>query len=203
MSQTATRIEYNPSRETYQVLRAEQSGTLKCPCSRTAMPYSTILSLSPIFHQICSSDLVSDSWIQLIGRVRLANTVTEAWVNEGSRYFQYLATLCELASRQVNESVQGFLTRTVAMIDVLSEIEFSAQMNSTVAQLIKSILIRFQLFMQTSQGLTQIDQPLNQLRGAQIIFNRSDTMSGMINQPAPEVSIYRIFRISRQHIFIF
>ena len=117
------------------------------------MPYSTIVSLSPVFHQICSSDLVSDAWIQLTGIFRMTSTVTEAWVNEASRYFQYLATLCELASKQVNESVQSFLTRTMATVDVLNKVEFEAQMNSTVAQLITSILIRFRLFMETSQGL--------------------------------------------------
>ena len=113
-----------------------------------------------------------------------------AWANEGSRYFQYLATLCELASRQVNESVQTFLTRTMATVDVLSEVEFDAQMNSTVAQLITSILIRFRLFIDTSQGLMHVDQLLDQTSGDQLIFNRNYTMSGMLNRPAPEVRIY-------------
>ena len=127
------------------------------------------------------------------------NIVTwTAWVNEASRTFNILATLCELASRQVNESVQSFLTRTMATVDVLSEVEFGAQMNSTMAQLITSILIRFRLFMDTSQGLMHVDQPLNQLDTDQVIFNDRYTPSGMINRPAPEVSVYRISRRSNQ-----
>lgn len=167
------------------------------------MPYSMTVSLSPVFHQICSSDLVSDDWIQLIGNVRLSNIVTRAWVNEASRYFQYLATLCELASRQANESLQSFLTHTMATVDVLSEVDFGAQMNSTVAQLIKSILIRFRLFMDTSQGLMHVDQPLNQLNTDQLIFNDAYTPSGMISRPAPEVSyLLTVPKIEPMHGYI-
>lgn len=37
--------------------------SLALSCSQTSIPYNTFVSLTPIYHQICSSDFISDEWI--------------------------------------------------------------------------------------------------------------------------------------------
>ena len=171
---------------------AAHFSTLKSPCSRTAMPYSTIVSLNPVFHQVCSSDLVSDAWIQRTGILRPdGSTVTGGWVNEASRYFQYLATLCELASRQVNESVQSFLTNTMASVDVLSKVEFEAH---RWIPLWRNWSNRSSFAFDCSWTPVRVwctsINPWGQLDTISNDVQRPlHTPSGMINRPAPEVSV--------------
>ncbi|CAF5019105.1 unnamed protein product, partial [Rotaria sp. Silwood1] len=38
----------------------------KCPCSRISISYGEFTSLEPTYHQICSSDFISDRWINAI-----------------------------------------------------------------------------------------------------------------------------------------
>ena len=42
---------------------------LTCPCSNVAIPYHKFIRLTPIFHQVCSSDFVTESWINLLSVV--------------------------------------------------------------------------------------------------------------------------------------
>jgi hypothetical protein len=38
----------------------------KCSCSQISIPYGKFTSLQTIFHQVCSSDFVTDRWIKAI-----------------------------------------------------------------------------------------------------------------------------------------
>lgn len=156
-------IARRPSPDTYRLLKRSHSSTLKCPCSQTAISYSKFVSLSPVLHHVCRSDLISEPWIELLVKTRLISSVTDAWVNEASRYFRYLSLLCELVDRQANEGVERFLVQTMAIVDVLNEVEIDARLNTTVTQLTKSIVIGFRLFMEASHSLMQVDQPLTLL----------------------------------------
>lgn len=180
-------IDYQPSMDTYRLLKVSYSSSLKCPCSQATMRYNKFLNLSAVFHQVCSSDLLRDSWIDLLIKTRTSDTVTEAWFNEASRYFRYLSTLCDLADKQIHDGIESFLGRTMATINVLNDVEFHAQLNSTVKQFIESIVIEFRLFMETSNSFMQVDQPLNQQGKRQLLYNYNYTLSGNINRSPPEV----------------
>ncbi|CAF1661282.1 unnamed protein product, partial [Adineta ricciae] len=91
-TQTITMIEHNPLLNTYKNLQTIHSSTLRCPCSKMAMPYKTFTSLSPTFHQICSSDLVDESWISLLTTAG-TNHPRNTWIIEAGRYFQMLSSL--------------------------------------------------------------------------------------------------------------
>jgi len=54
---------YNPSIETYEELQKEYPSTLNCPCTTTTMPYKNFIIPEIVMHQICSSDFVSQEWI--------------------------------------------------------------------------------------------------------------------------------------------
>jgi len=55
----------NPSFNTYIDLETSSySNTLRCPCSMMKIPHQKFLSFSPILHQVCSSDLITDRWLR-------------------------------------------------------------------------------------------------------------------------------------------
>ena len=48
----------------YKDLSLKQSyNSLQCPCSKMSIKYKSFLQIEPRFHQICSSDFVSNEWI--------------------------------------------------------------------------------------------------------------------------------------------
>jgi hypothetical protein len=68
-TETRTMTESNPSLSTYMNLESLYSNTLICPCSNMVIPYQTFVSMSATFHQVCSSDFISNSWILVLQNV--------------------------------------------------------------------------------------------------------------------------------------
>lgn len=64
--QTFTETVINPSESIYFQLESSYSSSLRCQCSQMLINYEIFLNIRPIFHPICSSDLVSSSWIDLL-----------------------------------------------------------------------------------------------------------------------------------------
>jgi len=52
----------NPSREQFEALSMD----VQCSCSRISLPYGNFTSLQTSFHQVCSSDFVTDRWFKAI-----------------------------------------------------------------------------------------------------------------------------------------
>ncbi|CAF1210287.1 unnamed protein product [Adineta ricciae] len=158
-TQTVIMVQYNPSFLTYKHLQTMYLNTLKCPCSKIAMPYKTFTSLSPTLHQICSSDLIGESWISFLVEVGTYNP-ENTWVTESGRYFQMLSSLCQLIKQTIDENVRRFLSQTFATSHVLIEPDFNAQLNATISQFTQSINISFSLLIEVMRTFMQIDQPL-------------------------------------------
>ena len=153
------------------------------------MPYGAFVSLSPIFHQVCSSDLVSDSWISWLVQSLSAHFNDNVWLYNSGSYFEQLATLCKLANTTANEHVTAFLTRTFATSYVLNEVDFNTQLNTTTSQLINSTVINFGLFVDLTRLFMQVDQPLTVLVESNVIIDSSYNIYEDAGQPPSPVCI--------------
>lgn len=193
-------IVHNPSSTTYHLLKSLYSDSLECPCYQISTRHGDFMTASPIFHEICSSDLISDSWIDLLAKTRLFALVIEGWLNEASRYFRYLAALCQLAKKLIDDGLHQFLARTLVTINVLNEEEFQAKLNLTFVQFVESLVIGFRLFIETSNSVIQVDQPLNQFYRNQIIFktNLSLEVSSSSSQSVSSSIIDHVVHLSSQ-----
>ena len=79
----------------------------QCPCTQLSFAYGTFLTVQVRFHKICSSDFISDRWI---------NTIFSHFINGsyyvadfrliGSAHFQVLKSLCQLISQYLNDRLQ-------------------------------------------------------------------------------------------------
>lgn len=65
---------HNPSVITFQELNEKYSTTLHCPCLMNTMAYKEFAVMDTRIHQICSSDFISDEWINAL------------YVHDASRY---------------------------------------------------------------------------------------------------------------------
>ncbi|CAF1319985.1 unnamed protein product [Adineta ricciae] len=52
-----------PTYSQYQKLQRQYSDSLQCPCTKISISYGQFVRTSPRFHQVCSSDFVTQEWI--------------------------------------------------------------------------------------------------------------------------------------------
>ena len=90
-------------------INAKYSDSLECPCQNIAITYESFLSITPRYHQICSSDFVlaSSDWLAL-----LYSSVAGLMYNYDDfrlfavPQFRLLPALCALANETILESVE-------------------------------------------------------------------------------------------------
>jgi hypothetical protein len=149
-------ITSNPSLTAYKRLQGLHSSTLICPCSNVTMPYSTFITLYPILHQVCSSDFVSESWISMM---RVILTGSGSWTGLDARHFQLLSSLCQLSTKTIDDAVRRFTMNSFVTLNVLTDSNFYAELNTTLSQLNQTLIINFGLLVNTLHQCIQIDQP--------------------------------------------
>ncbi|CAF1013972.1 unnamed protein product [Adineta ricciae] len=155
-TEIVTITESNPSLLTYEELQIVHTNTLQCPCSTTTIPYENFLSLSPVLHQVCSSDWVSDRWLSILQRVVDYNT--EDWRNRAYLQFKLLSNLCQLAKNTIDDAVHHFLSQSLIIASVLSKIEFHTQLDATLNQFSQSTITSFGSLVNIARLFTQVDQ---------------------------------------------
>ncbi|CAF1430761.1 unnamed protein product [Adineta steineri] len=183
-SQTITIIENNPSLTKYKQLQTLYPDTLTCPCANTTMPYKTFVTLSPIFHQVCSSDLISASWISLLSNSASADVISGTWISKAAQYFGLLSSICQQANLTAADNIHDFFARTFVTSYVLIETDFNIQVNATVKQLTESIVINFNLFNTMTRLFIQADQPIIVSPTSQVVLNYINTTAGNNNPQA-------------------
>jgi hypothetical protein len=89
----------NPSDATFNMLYKNYRNRLHCPCSQITISYGSFMSISPVFHPVCTSWLVSKEWIAYLTVIRDQNNYMEDDFRRiGPSFFIALASLCELAN---------------------------------------------------------------------------------------------------------
>ncbi|CAF4055871.1 unnamed protein product [Adineta steineri] len=96
-----------PSLDTFEKLYSQYSSTLVCPCTGLSVSYSEIMTVTPHFHQLCSSDFIRDDRWLLYFQTTSVNTTNVSTAvtlftadfraNSGSSLFTLMQTLCETA----------------------------------------------------------------------------------------------------------
>ena len=100
----------HPSLEIYNRLYNNYSTTLSCPCSRISIPYKKFLTIEYTLHQICSSTLVSASWLDFILSYPQSETFqTLAYLVDfrslAPSYFQLLVMVCSLIHNTLDDAL--------------------------------------------------------------------------------------------------
>ncbi|CAF1209410.1 unnamed protein product [Adineta ricciae] len=156
-SQIQTIIVSNPSFTTYTSLESKYSTTLRCPCANKTMFYRRLLSLSPVFHQVCSSGFVQSDWIeQMINSMRYRNPYD--WRGNAYKQFQVLSDLCQLANQTIIAAMDRFLSQSFIASSVMNEIDFNEQLNANLNQFYQSTAYTFDLMNDIIRFIQQVNQ---------------------------------------------
>jgi len=120
-----------PTQEQFQTLPPDA----QCPCSRISLSYGQFVSIQPKFHQVCSSDFVSDRWIQSIFDGSDESYFSRADFRLiGSAQFRALASLCELTQASIVQSLASFNMMLMISPYVLSRSVVESQASTSIEQ---------------------------------------------------------------------
>ena len=118
-----------PTKEQYEALPKDA----QCACSRISLLHGKFTALETNFHQVCSSDFISDRWFQAIDSG--ANSTyffTNDFRTFGSAQFQALAGFCRLSKANIEQSIASFYLNTLISPQVLSEVTFQSQIQASI-----------------------------------------------------------------------
>ena len=97
----------SPTFELY--LKLQQAhADLYCPCAEVSASYRSIVTLTPIHHPICSSDFVSQKWIDMLVDNMTALRYSGDFRTSASSQFQVLRELCNRSKSVLNKSIESF-----------------------------------------------------------------------------------------------
>ncbi|CAF0761651.1 unnamed protein product [Adineta steineri] len=132
-------IVHNPSKMTFEQLQSnpKYSATLECPCQNISIPYGSFISISPHFHQLCSSDFISNSsaWLNLLFYDEAAlNYSYDNYRLFAVPQFQWLTSLCSLVNDTLSEGLIQFTSSTFVSKYLQSQENIEIQATAAIDQ---------------------------------------------------------------------
>ena len=100
----------NPTLDRYQQLMNIYPDTLSCPCAQFSIPYSNFMSLTPQYHSVCSSDFVSDKWLEYLYNDDASFYLAVDLRSIGNTHFQLIRTLCQSSKKAIDNAFQSTFT---------------------------------------------------------------------------------------------
>ncbi|UJR18485.1 hypothetical protein I4U23_005391 [Adineta vaga] len=95
-----------PSLFMYEKLMKQSFDSIECSCSQISIKYKTFLNLTSHFHQLCSSDLVSNLTSSYFYNYTLSNPVSPSdFLYSAYVQFQLLTSFCQLSKQTVEDSL--------------------------------------------------------------------------------------------------
>ena len=167
----------NPSIEQFELLPFDA----QCPCSHISPSYADFTSIQVIFHQICSSDFISDRWIKAI-YIDLYSTNFDVsnFQTYGSAQFQALAGFCRLSQSIVEQSIASFGLSTLISPKVLSRTVLNSQTESAINQSQLAATNSFRSQLQLVREVTRVNQLISGLTTNTAIHYSYGALAGFV-----------------------
>ena len=144
-----------PTMNQYVQLNSKYSQTLTCPCSQISMNYKEIIEMSYKFHEICSSSLLNEDWIE---NLEACDVEYPMYCNDfrcsGPYYFQVLSAYCQFINKTIVNRLIEFHSRKYLSSSVINRNLFEKQMNIFISEFIRSTTNEFLLSISMIRQLT-------------------------------------------------
>ena len=176
----------NPTLETilYFQSQKELNSSLQCPCTEIQAPYGQFVELQPFYHQICSSDFVSQNWlynIRALLQVNIDLQLNRLDFRHSYQSFYLLASLCDLVNKTTTSSLQVFERTQLVTSQLLSVDLFENQMFSVIQNLQSEVASTFLRFFQLTRQITYANQYFNDANVGSFDFTYQNTTFSIYN----------------------
>jgi len=118
-------ILYNFSINDFERLENVYPNTINVPCNKVSIPYNKFLSLSPIFHEVCSSSFISDEWISSLFLLNATSHNILDYRTFGFSEYRSLSLLCNISVQSVKDTHQTFNSTHLFSRNLLTRIHFN------------------------------------------------------------------------------
>ena len=154
MTITNTATIQGPSFQRYLQLTSRYSKTLTCPCTKISINYEKILHVTYNFHQVCTSDFVTENWTDYLSLQSDTVSYFDYRVISGHT-FQSLRVLCQSIDRTINDSLNRLYSSQYITASVTPPDLFQSPIESLVHQFISSTTNSYLLSLQMIRDTTQ------------------------------------------------
>ncbi|CAF0782884.1 unnamed protein product [Adineta steineri] len=162
-----TRSILSPSLNQFKKLNSMNLSTLNCPCSNFSMSYSRIMTLSPRYHSICSSEYLQDDWLSYFGRVEIdidsISFLTNDFRVSGQSFFDLVRILCQTANETIENALKVFKTTRLVTVNTLTPYQFHIETNTHFQEFQQQTINSFIDLIQLIRSLIQTNQLAEEL----------------------------------------
>jgi hypothetical protein len=122
----------NPSLLTYFNLY-NKYGNVRCRCTQIALSYRAFVELSPLYHQVCRSDFISQKWIDFLfdNNMTMMRYAVDFRAS-ASNQFQVLRELCQISYSAIDDALETFYKSKLISGDLFNKDLFNAQLNADI-----------------------------------------------------------------------
>jgi hypothetical protein len=173
-SVTKTIVIQQPTITLYKDLQTKYPNTLVCPCQQVLNTYSTfVTSFVPKFNELCSSDFVSEQWLNHVN-YRLLTQMEYHYLfdfrHSAYSFFQMLRTLCTLVSQTINDQLIQFYSTTLLTETLISQETFLATTFAAKDQFVSTTASSFQTSLNSLRTIIHADNIVNRLGTNYLLF---------------------------------
>lgn len=162
--------------------------SMTCPCSLATVPFKPYLSIKPIFHPICSSDFVSDIWLNTLDMKNNSDA------RKLQIRFRVLSLFCQLAEQTLASQLRQLVNNHFLSTNLLSQNRFEALVYANINRTIATARSIFAHSLQLAVNTTNF----NRLLSADDSFEPPGTSMQFTDQVSAPLSHMSPFFVSCQ-----
>ena len=152
-----------PSLDQYDHLEQLYPNTLSCTCTKISVLYHEFATLTPLFHQVCASQFISQTWIDFTFGSNRASLWPMDVRTSLSSMWQLIRALCQQSQVIVGMSVDDFQLSPLISWTLLSRRLLESKTQAAIGDLRQAASDRLIRPLQTTHQLTLVDDFLNGL----------------------------------------
>ncbi|CAF1538460.1 unnamed protein product [Didymodactylos carnosus] len=146
----------SPTIEQYTKLYEKYPQTLTCQCSSISVSYGTFIQLSLKYHQLCSSQFITEEWIEYLNTISSDQLYYRDFRRVGGYSFQLLSRLCHIVQQTINSELLIFQSTSYITPSLVSLEVFTTQTEVFIKQFqlstINTFLREFNFIQKSIQG---------------------------------------------------
>ena len=108
---TTTITKYSPTEHQFEQLSVRYPNTIRCPCSRVSISFSEFIRLDVTYHSVCSSDFISQTWIDATFNENVTRISPIDVRKTLSTFWQTIRSFCALVKSALSDGFDDFRAR--------------------------------------------------------------------------------------------
>ena len=176
---TVENIVYSPSLSHFEYLLQKYPSTLRCPCKKWTISYEKFVTVDVQYHQVCSSQFIEPTWIDLIYMYQNITLTYSTDVQSFlSSFWQIVASLCLVSKQSLVDALVAFHQETFLTPTAVSKSYIIAQAQSALITWLEAAETQLVTMIYATQSIMIGNQLISGL-GTNIYFQRPTSLSSL------------------------